>query len=325
MGILKVANTHFDAAGSSRLEYLGGNVTSFTANTGGIRISQNALYPVQSNTLSIGTSTRLFSNAYVGSNRTVHLGTNIKMSQNSKGLIILGGNTSFDKPIKNSDGDTISPQPPTFQLFTANGTWTKPDGCRYIRILMIGGGGGGGGAQYAATSQGAVGGGGSSGTTAMQWLDVTNWSNTTTVTIGSGGTAGSSSGGNGGFGGTTSFGTHVTATGGEGGVGMTAGTSLAVIGGEFSSDFSSAVDTTIFVDSGQATGYPALRMSGTLGFAGRGGEGLFGGACASWKIGSQASYDGLYGGGGGGGSTGAAVSSAGGVGGDGCVYIEEFY
>lgn len=320
--ILKVANIHFDVAGTSRLEYLGSNVIGVTANTGGIRVAQNSAYPTQANTLSIGTTNRTFGNLYIGSNRTIDFGNNTTLTQNSKGTIIKGApSVYFDKPIKNADGDTIQLGAPTFQLFSANGTWTKPVGCRYIKVMCIGGGGGGGGASYVSTNLYSAGSGGSSGSIGIKWLDVSNWSNTTTVTVGAGGAAGSSSPGTGSDGGTSSFGTHISSPGGGGGLAMTGAASVAVRRGGYNDLTSTGAD----VNLGSNAGYPSHRMSGTIGASGRGGEGLFGGATGSYILPSITSYDGVYGGGGSGATSGSATSNSGGTGGTGCVYIEEFY
>src|SRR5262245_32598691 len=48
------------------------------------------------------------------------------------------------------------------QVFTANGTWTRPSGIRRVIVEVIGGGGAGGGAAATGASQAAVGGGGGS-------------------------------------------------------------------------------------------------------------------------------------------------------------------
>jgi hypothetical protein len=105
----------------------------------------------------------------------------------------------------------------SLQVFTASGTWTKPDGIS--KILVIGTGSGGGGGSPTTANRG--GGGGAAGATCIELLDATSLTSET-VTIGPAGAAGTSNG-NGSAGGNTTFGAHFTANGGNGGNG---GTSL---------------------------------------------------------------------------------------------------
>lgn len=83
-------------------------------------------------------------------------------------------------------------------------TWTKPDGCRYVRVLVVGAGGGGCG----------HGEGGGAGGFAEKWIDVTSVSSVTVTVGGRGGGTGYHSGA--GNGGTSSFGSYCSASGGQG-------------------------------------------------------------------------------------------------------------
>ena len=56
------------------------------------------------------------------------------------------------------------------QVFTSNGTYTKPSGVSKIRVYVTGGGGGGGG--YGAAND--MGAGGGAGATAIKLIDVTS-------------------------------------------------------------------------------------------------------------------------------------------------------
>ena len=49
------------------------------------------------------------------------------------------------------------------QVFTSNGTWTKPSGARTVHVICIGGGGGGGSGRQGAASSSRIGGGGGGG------------------------------------------------------------------------------------------------------------------------------------------------------------------
>ena len=114
---------------------------------------------------------------------------------------------------------------PTQQIFTADGTWTKPTDCTKVKVTVVAGGGGSGAVKgrghtsmpspYRSTSISGAGG------TSIKLIDVTSIASET-VTVGTGGSAGTianstSNPSAGGSGGTSSFGSHCSATGGSGG------------------------------------------------------------------------------------------------------------
>jgi hypothetical protein len=104
------------------------------------------------------------------------------------------------------------------RVYTANDTWTKPDGLKYVIVEAIGAGGGGStrGTQGKVTYAGAGGGGGGY---ARRRISEETLGDTEAVTVGAGGTASKTGTTNtdGGNGGTSSFGSHVSASGGTGG------------------------------------------------------------------------------------------------------------
>jgi hypothetical protein len=196
------------------------------------------------------------------------------------------------------------------QLFTTNGTWTKPGGVTFVYVYLCGsGGGGGGGAQQAsgsAASGGAGGGGGACGGITLRASDI---GATAAITAGTAGTAGTgaatttTAGGNGGDGNFSQFsdngssfkiklagGTHgaggglaAPSTGGTGGTVTGLGFTAGAAGG---SGINGSVGTGAAFGSGANGGGggggitaagPAANAGGA---SGAGGAGPLGDACA---------------------------------------------
>ena len=174
------------------------------------------------------------------------------------------------------------------QTFTSNGTYTATSGTNFVVVEVIGGGGGGG-------QQGNPQGGGGGGAGGYARKKITSSFSGQTVTIGSGGAVTAT-------GGTSSFGSLVTATGGSGG-GLT--------GGEGGVGSSGDLNLKGSGGSGGSTSYVACGSGGS-GFMGYGG-GAGGG--------STLNNAGANTGGGGGGNYPAQT---GGTGGSGLVVVYEF-
>ena len=114
------------------------------------------------------------------------------------------------------------------QVFTADGTWTKPAGASWVQVTCVGGGGGGGSGRGGAADTNRGGGGsGGAGATAQAIYRASDLAATVAVTIDGGGAGGAAkvAAGDGNPGiqaGGSSFGSLLGANGGDPGLGGTA-------------------------------------------------------------------------------------------------------
>jgi hypothetical protein len=128
-------------------------------------------------------------------------------------MTITNQQTSFNYQVTGSDANV--------QTFTASGQWIKPPNIKLVRVCVWGGGGGGAsGGRGTSSAAGGAGGGG--GARVSNYFQAACLPSQVQVTIGAGGAGGaavsSSVGGlTGTAGGTSSFGSYVTAYGGGGG------------------------------------------------------------------------------------------------------------
>jgi len=216
----------------------------------------------------------------------------------------------------------------TQQIFETAGTftWTKPTGCKKIKVTVTGGGGGAGAAGGNDTSGTRVGGAGGGGGTAIKTIDVTSVTSVS-VTVGAGGTRAANLNTYGTNGANSTFGTYCTGNGGSGGRGndpdLYSGWGLSGWGGSASNgdlnieggcgiqpQNSGEISTNFYY---VATIGGNSYLNNTRIFS-RGTGGTTGGA------------DGKYGSGGCGGvSQNSTLIAYGGSGGDGIVIVEEFY
>jgi hypothetical protein len=196
--------------------------------------------------------------------------------------------------------------------FTSGGSYSKPAGAKQFRIQVQAGGGAGGGAA-------AAGAGGQGGGYAESLVDAASLSASTTVTVGSGGTGVSAGTGN--TGGTSSFGSLVSATGGVGGQATAAS---ANVGFQESGDSAQTLVGNIQVEGGG--GVPGGRLGGTDNVGGTGGPSFLG-TGGRGRVGSNTGSAGHEYGGGGGGSANSGTQSArvGGAGAPGIVIVTAIF
>ena len=221
------------------------------------------------------------------------------------------------------------------QSFTANGTWTKPSGVKYVIIIATGGGGGGGGADSTAAGAETAAGGGSAGATGILVLDVTSIASAAVV-IGTGGSAGDAAGSDGGNGNLSkvwdgSSVEYISSAGGAlgKGTGSAAAAGASGYGGDGNVASSSGGGFSVLdlkAGSGQggitdAAGGSAAGGVGGASFWGGGGVGC---TITAGAISSQEATSRVKGGGAGGACSTATAGNAGSAGADGLVVFFEF-
>lgn len=139
------------------------------------------------------------------------------------------------------------------EIFSTSGDFTIGDypGAQSVVVHVQGGGGGGGGCAASTGSDAAVGAGGGAGQYRRGRIAVASLAASETVTIGPGGSGGPDGNTNGSAGGSSSFGTHITAVGGNGGQSeATPSTSPEIMVGGSSTSGGSGGDLTIEGGSG---------------------------------------------------------------------------
>lgn len=218
---------------------------------------------------------------------------------------------------------------PTRQTFTASGTWTRPSGCRAIRITAVGSGGGSGGVALAGSATSAASGGGGSGSVGQAWLDVTGIASAAvTIPEGGSGTAAGVAGGT--PTGGTSFGSYLTAPAGAGGAAAMAVAStvgLSSAGGAGGGAATAGSGALLLSGATGEAGQSAIRAAATTLIGGCGGSTPYGGGGADKANTAGAGNPGTgYGSGAGGAlSKVSSVAVSGGAGAKGIVIVEEFY
>jgi hypothetical protein len=207
------------------------------------------------------------------------------------------------------------------QIFTTPGTatYTPTAGARNAVVEVVGGGGGGGGTIDTDSTQAKAATGGGAGAYGKKWISgVTSQ----TVTVGAGGSGGAKTS-NGSAGGTSSFGSIITATGGAGGT-CPSGSSH----GNYNSGSVGGTASGGDINIPGHSSHPSWASSSPDFFAqGSGSNGAnsqFGSGGLS-RLNANSDAGSGYGAGGGGSSTGASTSgSAGGAGAPGIIIVWEY-
>lgn len=181
-------------------------------------------------------------------------------------------------------------------VFTADGTWTKPTGATWVILWAVGGGGGGGSGRRGDAGTARAGGTGGAGAAVVNLqLNPAELGATEAVVIGTAGTGGAAqttantNGNAGGNGGNTTF-AGITASGGTGGGG--GGTSAGTAPGTASGTFGvgTAVQSSGNGGAGSTTAGAAATSAGYGATGGGGGGGL--NTSNAWAAGG---VGGLYG------------------------------
>lgn len=219
-------------------------------------------------------------------------------------------------------------KPMTHQVFTANGTWNRPAGCRFVFLEATGSGGDGGGVDGQGAGTGAGAGGGGSGAQGFSSIINVAAIASSTITIGAIGTGGSI--GNGATGASTIWadGTNtLTWAGGEGGRGTNSQPTFTVLRGGANGAGTNVVAGGVRGQHGIGYGSPSVNGNSVGGGGGSGNYGI-GGAGAAPSSGDFAAGGDGFGfgsGGGGGASNGTSNNGAGGGGAGGWLKAWELY
>jgi len=224
------------------------------------------------------------------------------------------------------------------KIFAANGTFVPNTQTKLWKITLVGGGGGGGATGNASATTLSLSTGGSSAATLVIYAN--NITSNQDVIVGLGGNGASTANSVGWNGGVSSFGGGIDnnggiATGGVGGHGGSVIGASTANGVLFNTDTDLADHFSVYDQAKcqyyyglkRDQGSPSVRLSGTVGWAGGGGETpLFKGSSHGGRSGIGGATNATLPGGGGSGAVSTNTSFAnGGNGANGIVIIEEFF
>lgn len=267
----------------------------------------------------------------------VALGDTIYGAAGGIATVLSGNVTATPKFLMQTGSGAVSAAPvwtaliaPTVQTITTrgDGTYTPSVGTKAFKVTVVGGGGGGGGAQASVANISSAAGGGGCGGAAVKIIQVGSTA-TGTYTVGTGGLGGAALAGTGITGSSSVFtwgSTTITCNPGTGGVGS-AGTGSSAIFSAGTGGTASQGDLNMTGSKG-SPGFVITPnpLSTSFVAGGNGGANFY----ATTGTGAQNieanGGPGAFGGGGGGAAQRQNGSSfVGGAGGNGFIYIEEYY
>lgn len=223
-----------------------------------------------------------------GSQSVAAFKTGLSLVKADVGLGSVDNTSDASKPISTATQGALDLKAAIadMQVFTANGTWTKPAGAKVVHVICISGGGGGASGRKGAAGTVRCGGGGGAGGQVLAWdIPASLLSATETITVGAGGTGGaaqatnSTNGVNGGLGAASSFGTRFTSLVAVGGFG---GSATNGIGGPASALNMNPPGSGASADtSGGGAGTNGVRSPWISGSGGGAGGGVTSGNVAS--------------------------------------------
>lgn len=231
--------------------------------------------------------------------------------------------------VRVNDCQVLQRSVPTMNVYTSNGTWTKPKDLDYVIVETVGGGGGGGGSKTTGVGEGSAGGGGGGGGYTRTIIPASQLAADATAAITVGAAANGGTGGGTGGAGTagnlskfvgTTYGTIQSNGGGAGAGSANTAANQNAQGGAGGTGSAGTISVT-----GSDGGTSAI-IGGVRTYSGTGGASGGGMGGSTRQVSGVGGAGNQYGGGGAGGTVGASTTGvAGGAGAAGVVIVTEYY